>query len=91
MSHRAKAVSELLLLGATIAGCAAMDPQGYARQNAPNYYNRSYGDLSAEQKMQLENHLARQSNDVWRTGAQVTSALGHLIQGAGVLVYSARH
>jgi hypothetical protein len=91
MSHRTKGVSGLLLIGASIAGCAAMDPQGYARQNAPNYYNRPYDDLSAEQKMRLENHLAKQSNDVWRTSAQVTSALGRLMQGAGVLVDSARH
>jgi hypothetical protein len=91
MSGKNKARGGLILLGMLAGGCAAMDPQGYARQYAPNYFSHSYDDLSAQQKMQLENHLAKRSNDAWRTSAQLASGLGHLMQGAGVLVFSARH
>jgi hypothetical protein len=72
------------------AGCAAMDPQGAARQQAETYYGRSYEQLSAEEKMRLENHIARQSNSAWGTNAHVASGLGRFLQGVGVLVLSAR-
>jgi hypothetical protein len=80
-----------LMAATLIGGCAAYDPQGAAQQYAPNYYNQSYDQLSAQQKMQLENHLANQSNQAWRTTAQVTSSVGRLAQGAGILLFSARH
>lgn len=73
-----------------VAGCAAMDPQGAARQQAETYYGRPYEQMSAREKMQLENHLARQSNDAWRTTAQVAAGVGRLLQGAGVLVLGAK-
>lgn len=74
-----------------LAGCAAFDPQGTARQYAPSYYNQSYDQLSPQQKMQLEDHLASQSNQAWRTTAQVASSVGRLAQGTGVLLFAARH
>ncbi len=76
---------------ATMAGCAAYDPQGSAQQYAPSYYNAPYSSLSAEQKMQLEDHLANQSNQAWRTTASVASGLGHLAGGTGLLLWAARH
>src|SRR5208282_4677234 len=75
----------------TIAGCAAYDPQGSAQQYAPNYYNAPYSSLSPQQKMQLEDHLANQSNQAWRTTASVVSSVGHLAQGAGILLFAVRH
>ena len=75
----------------TMAGCAAYDPQGSAQQYAPSYYNAPYSSLSAEQKMQLEDHLANQSNQAWRTTASVASGLGHLAGGTGILLWAARH
>ena len=75
----------------SIAGCAAFDPQGSAQQSAPNYYNAPYSSLSAEQKMQLEDHLANQSNQAWRTTASVASGVGHLAGGTGILLWAARH
>jgi phosphoglucomutase len=80
----------LMVAGAT-AGCTAYDPQGAAQQYAPSYYNQSYDQLSAEQKMQLEDHLSNQSNQAWRTSAQVASSIGHLAQGTGILLFAARH
>jgi len=80
-----------LIAAAAVSGCVAMDPQGAARQQSSTYYNQPYETLSADQKMKLENHLARQSNEAWRTNAQVASGFGHLMQGVGVLVFSARH
>ena len=74
-----------------MAGCAAYDPQGSAQQYAPSYYNAPYSSLSAEQKMQLEDHLANQSNQAWRTTASVASSLGHLAGGTGILLWAARH
>ena len=73
-----------------MAGCTAMDPQGAARQQAEAYYGRSYDQLSPQEKMRLENHLARQSNTAWRTNAQVASGFGRLLQGAGILVLGAK-
>lgn len=78
-------------LAAALAGCAAMDPQGAAEQAAPNYYNEPYSALSPEQKMQLEDHLANQSNMAWRTTAQVASGVGNLAQGTGFLLFAVRH
>ena len=73
-----------------VASCAAMDPQGTARQQAEIYYGRSYDQLGAQEKMKLENHLARQSNAAWRTTAQVASGIGRLMQWAGILVLGAK-
>ena len=73
-----------------LAGCAAMNPQGAARQNAEVYYGRPYEQLSAQEKIQLENHLADQSNTAWHTSAHVASGVGRLLQGVGVLIFSAR-
>jgi hypothetical protein len=75
----------------TMAGCAAFDPQGTAQQYAPNYYNAPYSSLSPQQKMQLEDHLANQSNQAWRTTASVVSSVGHLAGGTGILLFAARH
>jgi len=41
--------------------------------------------------MQLEDHLSNQSNQAWRTTAQMASGIGHLAQGAGILLFAARH
>ncbi len=79
------------LMAVVSAGCTAYDPQGAARQYAPSYYNQSYDQLSAQQKMQLEDHLSNQSNQAWRTSAQVVSSVGHLAQGTGVLLFAVRH
>jgi len=81
----------LFAASAVVAGCTAYDPQGAAQQYAPSYYNQSYDQLSAQQKMQLEDHLANQSNQAWRTSAAVASGIGHLAQGTGVLLFAARH
>jgi len=80
-----------VLAMSSIAGCAAYDPQGSAQQYAPSYYNAPYSSLSPEQKMQLEDHLANQSNQAWRTTASVASSVGHLAQGTGILLYAVRH
>ncbi len=70
-----------------VQGCTAFNPQGAAIQQAPNYYNGTqYSQLSPEQKMQLEDHLGNQSNQAWRTTADVTSATGQLVQGTGFLL-----
>jgi hypothetical protein len=75
----------------TMAGCAAYNPQGSAQQYAPSYYNAPYSSLGPEQKMQLEDHLANQSNQAWRTTASVVSSMGRLAGGTGVLLFAARH
>jgi hypothetical protein len=80
-----------LVAGILFAGCTAMDPQGAARQQAEIYYGRSYDQLSGPEKIRLENHLARQSNQAWRTTAQVSSGVGRLLQGVGVLVLGIKH
>ena len=70
-----------------VQGCTAFNPQGAAIQQAPNYYNgESYSQLSPEQKMQLEDHLANQSNSAWRTSADVAASAGQLGQGTGFLL-----
>jgi hypothetical protein len=79
----------LLLLMAVliVQGCTAFNPQGAAIQQAPNYYDGvQYSQLSPEQKMQLEDHLANQSNTAWRTSAEVASSAGQLAQGTGFLL-----
>jgi len=81
----------LVATTATFAGCAAFDPQGTAQAYAPSYYNAPYSSLDPEQKMQLEDHLANQSNQAWRTTALVGSAVGRLAQGTGILLFAARH
>jgi hypothetical protein len=78
-------------IGLIATGCTAMDPQGAARQQAETYYGRSYDQLSGQEKMRLEDHLARQSNQAWNTTAHVASGVGRLLQGVGVLVLSAKH
>jgi hypothetical protein len=78
-------------LAGAFAGCTAYDPQGAAEQAAPSYHNQPYSELSAQQKMQLEDHLSNQSNQAWRTTAQVASSVGHLAQGTGILLYAVRH
>jgi hypothetical protein len=83
-------VFALLLLAALliVQGCTAFNPQGAAVQQAPNYYDgEQYSQLSPEQKMQLEDHLANQSNSAWRTSADVASSAGQLQQGTGFLLW----
>jgi hypothetical protein len=79
-----------ILLGGTLAGCAAFNPQGAAQQYAPSYYNTPYSSLSPQQKMQLEDHLAGQSNEAWRTTASAVTSLGYLTGGVGILLSAAR-
>jgi hypothetical protein len=80
-----------LILGMTLlTSCTATDPHTTAKQQAQEYYGRSYESLSPEEKMHLEDHISRQSNEGWRTSAQVASGVGHLLQGAGLLVWGAR-
>ena len=83
-------VCALLLLMAVliVQGCTAFNPQGAAIQQAPNYYDGvQYSQLSPAQKMQLEDHLANQSNSAWRTTADVASSAGQLQQGTGFLLW----
>ncbi len=77
----------LLMAVLIVQSCTAFNPQGAAIQQAPNYYNEQYSQLSPEQKMQLEDHLANQSNQAWRTTADVASSAGQLGQGTGVLLW----
>ena len=88
---RGGAILLLVATTARFAGCAAYDPQGTAQAYAPSYYNAPYSSLNPEQKMQLEDHLASQSNEAWRTTAAVGSAVGRLAQGTGILLFAARH
>ena len=71
-------------------GCTATNAQNVARQQAPTYYGRPYEQLSAQEKMHLENHLARQDTTAWNTGAHVAAGVGRLLQGVGVLILSVR-
>lgn len=80
-----------LATSAGLVGCAAFDPQSSAQQYAPNYYNAPYSSLGPEQKMQLEDHLANQSNQAWRTAAIVTSSVGRIAEGTGVLLFAVKH
>ena len=77
-------------IGFILAGCAAMDPQAAARQQAETYYGRPYEQLNTREKMRLENHLARQSNQSWRTTAHAASGFGRLLQGVGVVIIGAK-
>ncbi|MGH7965660.1 MAG: hypothetical protein ACRERD_28235 [Candidatus Binatia bacterium] len=77
-------------VGLVLGGCAAMDPQGAARQQAATYYGRPYEQLNTREKMRLENHLARQSNQSWRTTAHAASGFGRLLQGVGVVILGAK-
>jgi|SRR5208283_3923593 len=79
-----------IVLSGTLAGCAAFNPQGTAQQYAPSYYNAPYSSLSPQQKMQLEDHLAGQSNQAWRTTASAVTSLGYLTGGVGILLSAAR-
>ncbi len=90
-ARRLHACAVAALMAVASASCTAYDPQGAAQQYAPSYYSQSYDQLSAQQKMQLEDHLASQSNQAWRTSAQVVSSVGHLAQGTGVLLFAVRH
>ena len=47
----------LLIAVLIVQSCTAFNPQAAAIQQAPNYYNEQYSQLSPEQKMQLEDHL----------------------------------
>ncbi len=85
-----KSLVAVMIAMSLAAGCTAMNPQQVAQQQAPVYYNRSYDQLTAEEKIRLEEHLARQSNTAWQTNAQVASGVGRLLQGVGVLILSAR-
>lgn len=83
------------MVGVTVAisltvGCTAMNPQQAAQQQAEVYYNRPYEQLTADEKIRLEEHLARQGNTAWQTNAQVASGVGRLLQGVGILILSAR-
>ena len=84
------------LLGILVVGslmtssCTAMNAQSVARQQAQTYYGRPYEQLSAQEKMRLEDHLSRQDTATWNTGAHVASGLGRLLQGVGVLVLSVK-
>ena len=80
-----------MIVGGGLAGCTAFDPQGAAQNSAPNYYNQDYSSLSADQKMKLEDHLSNQSNQAWRTTADLASSVGHLAQGTGILLFAVRH
>ncbi len=79
-----------IVLSGTLAGCAAFNPQGAAQQYAPSYYNAPYSSLTPQQKMQLEDHLAGQSNQAWRTTASALTSLGYLTGGVGILLSAAR-
>jgi hypothetical protein len=85
------AMVTIFAMAVALAGCTAFNPQGAAQQYAPSYYNQQYAQLSPEQKMQLEDHLANQSNQAWRTSADVASGLGRLAGGTGLLLAAARH
>jgi len=70
------------------SSCTAMNAQSVARQQAQTYYGRPYEQLSAQEKMHLEDHLSRQDTNAWNTGAHVASGAGRLLQGVGVLIFS---
>ena len=61
-------------------------PQYAAQQYAPSYYEGGYNTLTPQQKFQLEDHLANQSNQAWQTTAQVMSGAGKLLGGTGILL-----
>jgi hypothetical protein len=67
-------------------GCTNMAPQYAAQNYAPSYYESNYNSLTPQQKFQLEDHLANQSNQAWRTTAQVMNGAGRLLGGTGSLL-----
>src|SRR5271163_1432251 len=69
-----------------LAGCTNMMPQYDAQQYAPSYYESGYNTLTPQQKFQLEDHLSNQSNQAWRTTAQVMGGAGRLLGGTGSLL-----
>ena len=83
-------LTALILSVLATTGCTASNAQSVARQQAPTYYGRPYEQLSPQEKMRLENHLARQDATAWNTGAHVASGVGRLLQGVGVLIFSVR-
>ena len=87
---RIKLLTVLALGVFSMSGCTATNAQNVARQQAQTYYGRPYEQLSAEEKMHLENHLAHQDTTAWNTGANVAAGAGRLLQGVGVLILSVR-
>lgn len=86
-----KALLSGLIVGLLfITSCTTSNAQSVARQQAQTYYGRPYEQLSAQEKMRLENHLSRQDTAAWNTGAHVASGVGRLLQGVGVLIFSVR-
>jgi len=80
------AATMLALVLAALPGCTNMMPQYAAQQYAPSYYEGGYNTLTPQQKFQLEDHLANQSNQAWQTTAQVMSGAGKLLGGTGSLL-----
>jgi hypothetical protein len=80
----------LALVGAGLPGCTDMAPQYAAQNYAPSYYEGGYSTRTPQQKFQLEDHLANQSNQAWQTTAQVMSGAGRLIGGTGSLLGAIR-
>jgi len=72
---RKSMVGVIVAMSLTV-GCTAMNPQQVARQQAAVYYNRPYEQLTADEKIRLEDHLVRQSNTAWQANAQVANRLG---------------
>jgi hypothetical protein len=56
----------LALMLSGLPGCTDMAPQYAARNYAPSYYEGGYNTLTPQQKFQLEDHLANQSNQAGR-------------------------
>jgi hypothetical protein len=71
---------------AAASGCTNMAPQYAAQNYAPSYYEGGYNTLTPQQKFQLEDHLSNQSNQAWRTTAQVMGGAGRLLGGTGSLL-----
>lgn len=92
-SHAARWIAIALLLAAVFgaAGCTAMYPQTAAQNYAPLYYEGGYNSLTPQQKMHLEDHLSNESNQAWRTTAQVAGGMGHLMQGSGALLAAMKY
>jgi hypothetical protein len=80
----------LALMLSGLPGCTDMAPQYAARNYAPSYYEGGYNTLTPQQKFQLEDHLANQSNQAWQTTAQVMSGAGRLLGGTGSLLGAIR-
>lgn len=89
-ASRPLALALLLAVVTGATGCTAMYPQTAAQNYAPFYYEGGYNSLTPQQKMRLEDHLSNQSNQAWRTTAQVAGGLGHLMQGTGTLLTALR-